>query len=312
MRGLIGAAFASACTLRLLPPVFMFACACCCLQRTAAHGCQPIGHTHAQTHSHTHTHTHTHTHMKSPMHTCCLRARCPLGIRPTSALSPPPPSFYLASHPPPQVATVLPYFARWVARWPTVAALAAADMEELRHAWAGLGYYRCRVALWVRCARGHAGAVSPRVSLLWGKHSAPPLMSGTVCVCMLRQRPLLCCAPAVPAQSRRSRGASLLHRHVHARPLHVGRPMGHSTYCFACPEVDPAHPRPRPGPVPRTQAGTCVCCVCAVVWTPPQNVSIYPWLPQARQVPAGRGPSCHGQPGGQVPRDGGRPAGHPR
>ncbi|KAF5835367.1 hypothetical protein DUNSADRAFT_7494 [Dunaliella salina] len=41
-----------------------------------------------------------------------------------------------------QVTTVLPYFARWVARWPTVAALAAADMEELRHAWAGLGYYR--------------------------------------------------------------------------------------------------------------------------------------------------------------------------
>lgn len=34
------------------------------------------------------------------------------------------------------------YFRRWVARWPTVAALAAASQEEVNEAWAGLGYYR--------------------------------------------------------------------------------------------------------------------------------------------------------------------------
>ncbi|MBI1370647.1 MAG: A/G-specific adenine glycosylase [Planctomycetes bacterium] len=41
-----------------------------------------------------------------------------------------------------QVATVIGYFERFVARWPTVAALAAADEQEVLHAWQGLGYYR--------------------------------------------------------------------------------------------------------------------------------------------------------------------------
>lgn len=38
-------------------------------------------------------------------------------------------------------AAVAPYFARFVARWPTVAALAAADDDEVMREWAGLGYY---------------------------------------------------------------------------------------------------------------------------------------------------------------------------
>ena len=40
-----------------------------------------------------------------------------------------------------QVATVIPYFERFIARWPTVAALAAAPLDDVLHAWAGLGYY---------------------------------------------------------------------------------------------------------------------------------------------------------------------------
>ena len=39
------------------------------------------------------------------------------------------------------VATVGPYFARFLARWPDVHALAAADRDEVLHAWQGLGYY---------------------------------------------------------------------------------------------------------------------------------------------------------------------------
>lgn len=39
------------------------------------------------------------------------------------------------------VATVGPYFTRFLARWPTVAALAAAPVEEVMKEWAGLGYY---------------------------------------------------------------------------------------------------------------------------------------------------------------------------
>ena len=41
-----------------------------------------------------------------------------------------------------QVATVIPYFQRWMARFPDLAALAAAGEEEIHGLWAGLGYYR--------------------------------------------------------------------------------------------------------------------------------------------------------------------------
>ena len=41
-----------------------------------------------------------------------------------------------------RVETVLPYYARFLERYPDVAALAAAPEVELLEAWAGLGYYR--------------------------------------------------------------------------------------------------------------------------------------------------------------------------
>ncbi|MFN4242682.1 MAG: A/G-specific adenine glycosylase [Tepidisphaerales bacterium] len=41
-----------------------------------------------------------------------------------------------------QVATVIPYFNRWMQRFPTVEALAAADENEVLTYWQGLGYYR--------------------------------------------------------------------------------------------------------------------------------------------------------------------------
>jgi len=40
-----------------------------------------------------------------------------------------------------QVATVQPYFLRWLQRFPTFQALAAAPEAEVLHAWQGLGYY---------------------------------------------------------------------------------------------------------------------------------------------------------------------------
>jgi A/G-specific adenine glycosylase len=39
------------------------------------------------------------------------------------------------------VATVGPYFDRFVARWPNVSALAAASLDEVLNLWQGLGYY---------------------------------------------------------------------------------------------------------------------------------------------------------------------------
>lgn len=50
------------------------------------------------------------------------------------------------------VATVRPRFAEFVTRWPTVAAMAAADDADLMSAWAGLGYY-ARARNLLACAR---------------------------------------------------------------------------------------------------------------------------------------------------------------
>jgi A/G-specific adenine glycosylase len=51
-----------------------------------------------------------------------------------------------------QVATVLDYYRRWLAQFPTLAALAAADEQQVLRAWQGLGYYN-RARNLHRCAR---------------------------------------------------------------------------------------------------------------------------------------------------------------
>ena len=53
------------------------------------------------------------------------------------------------------VATVQPYFDRFVARWPSLPALAAASLDEVLHAWQGLGYY-ARARNLHACARAVA------------------------------------------------------------------------------------------------------------------------------------------------------------
>ncbi|MBP6768328.1 MAG: A/G-specific adenine glycosylase [Reyranella sp.] len=58
------------------------------------------------------------------------------------------------------VATVGEYFRRFVERWPTVEALAAAPLDEVLSAWAGLGYYaraRNLHACAQAVANGHGG-----------------------------------------------------------------------------------------------------------------------------------------------------------
>ncbi|MCC7231178.1 MAG: A/G-specific adenine glycosylase [Fimbriimonadaceae bacterium] len=56
-----------------------------------------------------------------------------------------------------QVATVIPYFERWMARFPDVQTLAAADEQEALAHWQGLGYYR-RARLLQEAARVLAAA----------------------------------------------------------------------------------------------------------------------------------------------------------
>ena len=58
------------------------------------------------------------------------------------------------------VQAVIPYFVKFVDKWPSVQALAAARDEDLMQAWAGLGYY-ARARNLLKCARAvvsdHAG-----------------------------------------------------------------------------------------------------------------------------------------------------------
>jgi A/G-specific adenine glycosylase len=59
-----------------------------------------------------------------------------------------------------QVATVIPYYERFLERFPTVRALAAAPLDEVLHLWSGLGYYARARNLHraaVRIAEQHGG-----------------------------------------------------------------------------------------------------------------------------------------------------------
>ncbi|KAG0261270.1 hypothetical protein BG011_001158 [Mortierella polycephala] len=50
-----------------------------------------------------------------------------------------------------QVGTVIPYYNIWMTKWPTIADLANADLEDVNKVWTGLGYYS-------RASRLHTGA----------------------------------------------------------------------------------------------------------------------------------------------------------
>ena len=41
-----------------------------------------------------------------------------------------------------RIATVIPYWMRWISKFPTIASLAEATESEVNAVWAGLGYYR--------------------------------------------------------------------------------------------------------------------------------------------------------------------------
>ncbi len=59
-----------------------------------------------------------------------------------------------------RVETAIPYYRRFLERWPSLEALAAADDAEVLAAWSGLGYYaRCRnlIAAAREALRRHGG-----------------------------------------------------------------------------------------------------------------------------------------------------------
>ncbi|MGD9386736.1 MAG: A/G-specific adenine glycosylase [Gammaproteobacteria bacterium] len=78
-----------------------------------------------------------------------------------------------------QVGTVIPYFERFMARFPTVADLAAAPLDEVLHLWSGLGYYaraRNLHSAAQRVVAGHGGELPTRLEAL---HSLPGIGRST-------------------------------------------------------------------------------------------------------------------------------------
>src|SRR5207245_5413643 len=57
------------------------------------------------------------------------------------------------------IKAVVPYFARFTARWPSVRALAAAPLEDVLKLWAGLGYY-ARARHLHACAKAVSSAMA--------------------------------------------------------------------------------------------------------------------------------------------------------
>lgn len=81
-----------------------------------------------------------------------------------------------------QVQTALPYFERWIGRFPTVQALAQADEQDVLSLWQGLGYYR-RCRMMQQAARNIARDGMPHDAAGWralpgvGRYTAAAIAS---------------------------------------------------------------------------------------------------------------------------------------
>jgi A/G-specific adenine glycosylase len=97
------------------------------------------------------------------------------------------------------VATVKPRFERFLARWPTIEALAAASDEEILSEWAGLGYY-ARARNLIACAREVAkrGGLPQSAAELRKLPGIGPYTSGAIAAIAFGEK-----APAVDTNARR-------------------------------------------------------------------------------------------------------------
>jgi A/G-specific adenine glycosylase len=82
-----------------------------------------------------------------------------------------------------RVEAAIPYFLRWMERFPTVQALAAAPEQEVLAAWAGLGYYRRARSLHAAARQvvaEHAGQVPASAAALAGLPGVGPYTAAAV------------------------------------------------------------------------------------------------------------------------------------
>jgi A/G-specific adenine glycosylase len=82
-----------------------------------------------------------------------------------------------------RVDVVLPYFERWIVRWPSITDVAAATEDEVLAAWSGLGYYR-RARSLLAAARAvvseHGGVVPSDVAELRALPGVGPYTASAV------------------------------------------------------------------------------------------------------------------------------------
>jgi A/G-specific adenine glycosylase len=92
-----------------------------------------------------------------------------------------------------QIATMVPYWLRWMERFPTVQSLAAASEEDVRGAWAGLGYYRRAVNLRrgaLHVLENHGGAVPTTSKALCEVPGIGPYTAGAIAsICFSEEVP---------------------------------------------------------------------------------------------------------------------------
>src|SRR2546430_16255035 len=72
-----------------------------------------------------------------------------------------------------RVPTVIAYWQRWMQKFPTVAALAAAPLDDVLAAWSGLGYYARARNLWAG-AKAVGGALPATAAELRGVPGVGP------------------------------------------------------------------------------------------------------------------------------------------
>jgi A/G-specific adenine glycosylase len=117
------------------------------------------------------------------------------------------------------VATVRARFPAFLARFPSFHALAAADEDEVLHAWQGLGYYRRASALHA-CARaiveGHGGQVPCDEALLRALPGIGPYTASAL-------RAIVHEAPSIPVDGNVLRIMARLHRVEATLPEAAGR-----------------------------------------------------------------------------------------
>jgi|TARA_B100000315_G_scaffold189432_1_gene179255 A/G-specific adenine glycosylase len=88
-----------------------------------------------------------------------------------------------------QVSTVIPYYERFMARFPDVDELAAASLDEVLHLWTGLGYY-ARARNLHKAARGivEAGAFPDSLDKLQALPGIGPSTAGAITAIALKGR----------------------------------------------------------------------------------------------------------------------------